>query len=81
MSDWRRTYWQSFNIVGRIVGVLFALVGAIFIIYGLSGGGAVFAIPGLVVAVLGVLLFFAKPYRPDLRDSASSESADSHKAD
>lgn len=79
MSEWRRTYWQSFNVAGRIVGVLFAFVGAIFIIYGLNGGGALFVVPGVVVAVLGVRLFFAKPYRPDLGDSTLPSSADSHK--
>jgi len=30
----------------------------------------VFVIPGLVVGALGVLLILAKPYRPDLHDSA-----------
>jgi len=35
--------------------------------------GTVFA---AIVAALGVLLLYAKPYRPDLRDSVSPESPD-----
>jgi hypothetical protein len=70
MSDWRKIYWQSFNVAGRLVGACFVLVGAIFVIYGMTSGGAMFAVPGLVVAVLGVLLVCARPYRPDLHDSA-----------
>jgi sugar phosphate permease len=67
MSDWRKTYWQGFNIAGKIVGVLFALFGIIFIVYGATSGGATFVIPGLIVAVLGILLVCARPYRPDER--------------
>jgi hypothetical protein len=67
MPDWRKAYWQGFNFVGKIVGVLFILFGTIFVICGATSGGAIFLIPGLVVAVLGILLIFARPYRPDQR--------------
>jgi hypothetical protein len=70
MSDWQKTYWKLFNLAGKFVGVWFLLGGVVFIIYGVAAGGALFVIPGLVVAVLGVLLFIAKPYRQDSSDSA-----------
>ena len=79
MSNWRKTYWQLFNILGRIVGVLFVLVGGISFIHGLTSAGALIAVVGLVVAVLGILLVFAKPFRPDLRDSAPPESINGRK--
>jgi hypothetical protein len=81
MSGWRKGYWTVFNSLGRVVGALFILAGVIFVIYGASDGGSLFVVPGLVVSVLGVLLIFAKPYRPSVGDSASSEPADSHKTD
>jgi hypothetical protein len=76
MSDWRKTYWRFFNFAGRLVGAWFIFGGVVFILYGFASGGIVFIIPGLITTVFGILLIFAKPYRPDLRDS---ESAESHK--
>jgi uncharacterized membrane protein YhhN len=73
MSDWKKTYWKLFNLAGRFVGVCFFLGGVVFIIYGVSAGGALFVIPGLVVAVLGVLLFIARPYRPQSSDSSAPD--------
>jgi hypothetical protein len=66
MSDLRKTYWQAFNAAGRVVGGLFVLVGTIFLLCGLSGGGFLFAVPGLVVGALGTLMICAKPSRPDI---------------
>jgi hypothetical protein len=76
MSDRRTTHWQFFNFAGRLVGAWFVFGGVIFIIYGFASGGAEFVIPGLVVGVLGVLLILAKPYRPDLDDSAKATDSD-----
>ena len=73
MSDWQKTYLKLFNLAGRFVGVCFFLGGVVFIIYGVAAGGALFVIPGLVVAVLGVLLFIARPYRPQSSDSSASD--------
>jgi hypothetical protein len=77
MADWRKTYWQIFNFAGRAVGALFTLVGVVFVIYGVTAGGALYVVTGLVVAVLGILLICARPYRPEPRDSASTEQTDS----
>jgi membrane-bound ClpP family serine protease len=68
MSDWRKIYWQGFNFVGKIVGVLFILFGTIFIVYGATSNGAAFVITGLIVAVLGILLVCARPSRSDRRE-------------
>jgi hypothetical protein len=65
MSDWKKGHLQVFNFLGRIVGAIFTLGGGVFIIYGVAGGGALFVISGLVVAVLGVVLICARPYSPD----------------
>jgi hypothetical protein len=79
MPNRGKTYWRLFNVLGRIVGVLFTLGGAIFIIYGLTSASALVAVVGLVVAVLGILLVFAKPFRPDFRDSGPPESINGRK--
>jgi hypothetical protein len=65
MSDRRKGHSQLFNFLGRVVGAIFTLGGCVFIIYGVAGGGALFAISGLLVAVLGILLICARPYSPD----------------
>jgi hypothetical protein len=63
MADSQKTYWSFFNLAGRFIGVCFGLIGLVFVIYGAASGGAVYLVPGLVVAVLGALLLMAKPYR------------------
>ncbi len=63
MSNSRKTYWQFFNIAGRIVGVVFTFGGTIIVIFSLRGGDAIGAVLGLIVAMLGVLLLFAKSYK------------------
>ena len=73
MSDIQNTYWSVFNLLGKVVGLCFALVGIISIIYGIASGGALYVVPGLVVGALGVLLFLAKPYRPSSDDSKPSD--------
>lgn len=72
MSDSQKSYWSFFNIIGRLVGACFALVGVIFVIYGVAAGGALYAVPGLVVGVLGILMCIAKPIDPNNDDSAPS---------
>ncbi len=66
MSHRQKCHSQLFNIAGRFVGACFVLGGVIFIIYGVTKGGALYVVPGLVVTVLGILLICARPYRPDL---------------
>ena len=43
---------------GKIVNVLFLLVGTAFIIAGVVSGEWVLAVPGDILVVIGVLLFF-----------------------
>ena len=72
---------QRLNALGQIVGVLFIVVGGILFLYVLSQGDLLAICFTALVPVLGILLLFAKPYRPNIRDSASSKSADEHGAD
>ena len=67
MSDWKKCHLQFINFLGRFVGTIFTLGSCVFILYGIAGGGggALFAISDLVVAVLGVLLICARPYSPN----------------
>jgi hypothetical protein len=77
MSARRKIYFRLINIAGRLVGGWFVFGGVIFIIYGIASGGALFVVPGLIIAVVGILLICAKPYYPkDLLDPASQESKD-----
>ncbi len=76
MSDSRKGRLVLFNFLGRFVGGWFVFGGVVFVIYGFASGGAEFVVPGLVVGVLGVLLILAKPYRPDLDDSAKAADSD-----
>jgi hypothetical protein len=69
MSDWRSYYWRGFNVAGRFVGACFTIVGGIGFYYAFSKGDVLTMVVTAVVAVLGVLLICAKPYRPDIRDS------------
>ena len=36
MSKQQKTYWQTFNVLGRVVGAGFVCVGGIFVLWGLS---------------------------------------------
>lgn len=65
MSNFKTIYWKIFNALGRVVGVGFILVGVIGFISGLVQRDGLIAVPALIVAVLGVLLLFARPYSPD----------------
>lgn len=63
MQNWRTTYWNLFNTLGRVVGVCFALVGLGFAVSGIMQRDWLVLGIGSVVAVLGVLLVVARPYR------------------
>jgi hypothetical protein len=66
-------YWARFNRMGKIVGVLFSMWGAVFAIWGVyrifnSAGHdttetIIIEAGGLVVTILGVLLLAAKPFQ------------------
>jgi hypothetical protein len=55
------TDYKTFNILGRIIGVLFAVFGMIGAIYGAGQRDGLIVVVCLVVAVLGVLMVIAKP--------------------
>ena len=78
-------YWRLFNIAGRVLGLAFlggglALVGlssSTRVAVGASTQPApvpdseIVAIAGLVVAALGALLLWVRPFRPDLGDTSA----------
>jgi uncharacterized membrane protein HdeD (DUF308 family) len=72
MADTQKSYWKLFNVLGRFVGVCFALAGVIFVILGAAQQDSLIAAVGLVVAVLGVLMVCAKPSRPHGKSSKPS---------
>ena len=72
----KTTYGKRFNALGRFVGLLFLVVGVICFFSAMAQDDAVGTVFAAIVAALGVLLLYAKPYRPDLRDSVSPESPD-----
>lgn len=61
MYNPRKIYRQFLNVAICFVGVCFAVVGVMFIIF-FTSGSALFAVPGLVVAALGVLLACKRPW-------------------
>lgn len=74
MHNWRSIYWKLFNVLGRIVGVLFFAVGLTIGIYGFVSLRSsqiqpfeawLMIVLSLIVAVLGFLLIIARPYRPE----------------
>ena len=68
MAGTKTIYWKFFNAAGRIVAVGFVLGGAVILIYGAVQRDWLIAVPGFVVAVLGMLLMLARPYRPDTKE-------------
>ena len=63
----RTRYWRTFNALGRVVGLGFLAAGTVILIFGVAQRDWLIAIPGLVVATLGVFVSFARPYRPDTK--------------
>ena len=64
--------------IGKIVNVLFLLVGTAFIIAGVISGEWVLAVPGDILVVIGVLLFFLYVReRPVAAPSAGNPAAQS----
>ena len=68
MADTRTGYWKVFNTLGKVVGVGFILVGVVVLISGAVQRDWLIGVAGFVVALLGVLLMLARPYRPDIKD-------------
>ena len=77
MSKLLATYWKTFNVLGRIIGVGFIFNGSVISIWGFSlivGNDKhyeatdkwLMACVPLLVVLLGILLLRARPYRPDL---------------
>jgi hypothetical protein len=82
--EFERLFWKIFNVLGRVIGVGFILVGIIISSWALGfvldpkatipvngmptndgpTKALVFILP-LIVSIVGVLLLFARPYRPD----------------
>jgi hypothetical protein len=74
MENWQPTHPRLFNILGRIVGIVFLIGGLIISICGLASfsnpqvnsldAWLMFLLP-LLVAFLGFLLIKARPYRSE----------------
>jgi 1,4-dihydroxy-2-naphthoate octaprenyltransferase len=68
MADTRTGHWKIFNALGKFIGVCFIFGGVVVLIFGAAQRDWLIGVPGLVVAVLGILLTLARPYRPDLKE-------------
>jgi len=64
VQNWKTTYWTLFNMLGRVVGICFAVVGGGFCLHGAAQRDWIIAAVGAVVAGLGILLAIARPSRP-----------------
>jgi peptidoglycan biosynthesis protein MviN/MurJ (putative lipid II flippase) len=58
-------HWKIFNVLGRIVGVGFVIGGLILAIYGLVSHDWLGVLMPSIMAILGILLIKAKPYKPN----------------
>ena len=62
-----------FNFLGRLVGVVFFIGGSFMGIYGLTHSNQdnpwFMILLAFIVAVLGLLLIFARPYKPNRNDN------------
>jgi hypothetical protein len=56
---------KVFNLLGRIVGGGFVVVGLILLMYAISSHDWIAVSATAIVIVLGVLLLMAKPYKPN----------------
>jgi hypothetical protein len=68
--SYRRFYWRSFNVFARVWGLGFILVGLFGLFQVFSGAAGhdsrlLLAVCAFATAA-GVLMLFAKPYRPDI---------------
>jgi len=68
MMDTKTGYWRMFNALGKFIGVCFVLGGGVVMLFGASQRDWLIGVSGFIVAVLGVLLTLARPYRPDTKD-------------
>jgi hypothetical protein len=74
MNDDNSDFWAIYNVLGRIVGVGFIVVGLTISIYGATQHDWIVAGSSFVGFVLGILLIMAKPSRPGSRGSNPSDS-------
>ena len=65
-------YWNIFNFFAKFIGGTFVLIGTIIFIWGIVGAitaknndGVLIACCGLLAVVIGLLVFFAKPSKPE----------------
>jgi|HubBroStandDraft_3_1064219.scaffolds.fasta_scaffold1832651_1 divalent metal cation (Fe/Co/Zn/Cd) transporter len=85
MQTWRYIYWKIFNVLGRIVGFLFFIVGIMICIYGSislrdtnpkiqPSDAWIMIISAIFVAISGLLLMIARPFWPkDLKRQENSK--------
>jgi divalent metal cation (Fe/Co/Zn/Cd) transporter len=85
MKDWRTIYWTIFNILGRIVGLLFFVGGFTIGIYGLislrnhqmpTTDAWIMIISSCIVAIFGILLVIARSYWPENIKKTNDDSKD-----
>ena len=89
---YQRIHWSTFNIVGRLFGIMAAIAAVAFGAWGvyfvfrpeagsaIDTGGiaarALYLLLGAFCAGLSLLFLFVRPYRPDLQDRAWTRQAD-----
>jgi len=79
MSNRETNYWRFFNVIGRFVGIWFLILGGGLFAWTLTQGDWLVICFTALAPIFGILLLCAKPFRPDLEDSESSKSQNSHK--
>ena len=73
MREWRHDHWKLFNAGARVLGVASILIGIILCVSGIgmrsnengSADAWTMIVVSLIVVVFGVLLLFARPYKPN----------------
>jgi hypothetical protein len=61
------TYWKGFNALGRAIAVAFVIGGLAVGSWSFTTKDWLATSAGFIVATCGVLLFVARPFRPDLK--------------
>ena len=65
MADWQDSYWTFFNAAGRFVGGCLFVGGFVVFLWSLTQGEIIGIVMSAIVSVLGILVVFAKPSRPN----------------